>query len=405
MCRVGSGTPMGTALRRYWIPVLSSTQLPEPDGTPVPVEIMGERLVAFRNTEGVVGLLDEQCCHRSASLALGRVEGCGIRCLFHGWKYGADGTVMETPNVSDPRFRERFKARAYPVREAGGFVWAYLGPKELEPPFQRWPYFDVPAERRLTVTLVLQANFVQVQESLLDSSHLTILHRDAFKRDSKIAFADTVGNVAATADPKIEAEETPSGFRYVALRPKGAGTEARITSYHAPFHVLNANGDLVGIIVPIDDHRTLHHFVWWSSDKVISHGPERDALLSFTGLMPDTLERFGLGYDTWHLPGKPSRANHFHQDREAMKKGAYTGLPIFFPEDAAMLVSSGAIRDRSRETLAPADLAILWLYRTLLGLAKKVENGEAPTGLEVDPMTVRGLNAMVEEGRTWKSLG
>jgi phthalate 4,5-dioxygenase len=188
MCRVGAKTPMGEALRRYWVPILSSYQLPGPDCDPVRVEVFGESYVAFRNSDGVVGVLDEQCSHRSASLMLGRVEGSGIRCLFHGWKFAVDGVVMETPTVADPKFRERFKARARPVREAGGMIWAYFGPKELEPPFPHWPYFDCPQERRLSVTFVVPCNYVQVQEALLDSAHVTILHQDAFKRKSDIDF-------------------------------------------------------------------------------------------------------------------------------------------------------------------------------------------------------------------------
>jgi phthalate 4,5-dioxygenase oxygenase subunit len=410
MCRVGPGTPMGQALRRYWVPILSSYQLPEPDGDPVKVEVFGERYVAFRDSSGKVGLLDEQCTHRSASLALGRVEDGGIRCLFHGWKFSVDGTVLETPNVSDPRFRQRVKARAYPVREAGQFVWAYLGPKELEPPFPHWSFFDQPPERILTVTLVLQCNYVQVQEALLDSSHLTILHQDAFKRGSSIDFVSSVNSAttAAVADPKIEVQDTEFGFLYAALRPtpteQGQKVTARVTGYVAPFYCVNANGDLLGIIVPIDDHRTLHHFVWWSDTKEVSKDPHRADLLHFTGLDEQILHQAGLHVDTWHHPGMPNRLNNFLQDRNAMRKGAYSGLPVFFPEDAAMLVSSGEIRDRSKETLAPADVAIARLYRTLLTLPRMVDKGEEPLGLRADLRKVRGLSGMIDEGASWHSL-
>lgn len=410
MCRVGAGTPMGNALRRYWVPVLSSYQLPAPDCDPVSVEIFGEKLVAFRNTEGAIGVLDEHCCHRSASLVLGRVEGCGIRCLFHGWKYAVDGTVMETPNVADPRFRARFKARAYPVREAGGIIWTYVGPKELEPPFPHWPYFDYPSERRLTVTFVVPANFVQVQEALLDSSHLTILHQDSFKRPASadIDFVGNVINVDGRPDPKVEAEETTFGFHYAALRQiqseQGLKTEARITSYCAPFHILNANGDFVGMVVPIDDYRTLHHFVWWSDSKVISQPPLSTAQLDFVGLGEELLHRTGLHPSSWHEPGKPNRSNNFHQDRTAMRNGDYTGLPNFFPEDAAMMASSGAIRDRTKEMLAPADIAIVRLYQVLLGLAKKTNAADTPKGLNVDPASIRGLHGLVQDGKTWRDL-
>jgi phthalate 4,5-dioxygenase oxygenase subunit len=410
MCRVGPGTAMGDAMRRFWVPVLSSHQLAEPDGPPVKVEVLGEKFVAFRNSDGVVGVVDHQCCHRNASLTLGRVEDCGIRCLFHGWLFAPDGTILETPNVSDPRFKSRFRLRAYPVREAGGFIWCYFGPKEKEPPFPHWRYFDYPDERRLNVTFVIKANYVGFQEALLDSSHLTLLHRDAFSRttDVKIDFTDSVSNLANTADPKIGVEETDFGFHYAAMRPKstedGDKIEARVTSYVAPFHCVNANGDVVGIIVPIDDDRTLHHFVWWSDDKDVGLDPQRRATLEFTGLTDEILHGFGLHYDTWHEAGKPSPTNNFRQDREAMKNGAFTGLPIFIPEDAAMMMSCGPIRDRTRETLAPGDLAIARLYRTLLGLADAVARGEDPPVLEVDLMRVRGLTAMLDNDGDWRDL-
>jgi phenylpropionate dioxygenase-like ring-hydroxylating dioxygenase large terminal subunit len=407
MCRVGRGTPMGEALRRYWVPILSSYQLPAGGGDPVKVEIFGERYVAFRDASGKVGLLDEQCAHRSASLSLGRVEGDGIRCLFHGWKFSATGAVLETPTVSEPRFRERFKARSFPVREAGAIVWAYVGPPELEPEFPHWSYFDYPAERLLSVTFVVPCNFVQVQEALLDSAHLTVLHQDAFRRKSDIEFAATVSTVTAAADPRIEVEDTTFGFHYVALRPaagQGDGNVARVTSYVAPFHVLNANGDFVGMIVPIDDHRTLHHFVWWSNNKDIAHEPHRSEQLRFVGLDEETQHRAGLHYETWHLPGKPNRLNNFLQDREAMRNGAYSGLPIFFPEDSAMLVSSGEIRDRSKEMLSPGDVAIVRLYKTLLNVARQVQAGREPVGLRIDPRRIRGTNGVIATDQRWQSL-
>lgn len=407
MCSVGAGTPMGNAMRRYWVPVLSSYQLPAPDADPLRVEIFGEKLVAFRDSNGVVGILDEHCCHRSASLALGRVEGCGIRCLFHGWKFAVDGTVMETPNVSNPKFKERFKARAYPVREAGGIIWTYVGPAELEPPFPHWPYFDYAPERRLSVTFVVPANYVQVQEALVDSSHLTILHQDAFKRTvaADIDFVANVGAATQQADPRIEAEPTTFGFHYVALRPQpDSRAEARVTSFVAPFHILNANGDFVGMIVPIDDHRTLHHFVWWSDTKDIGREPLASAQLEYVGLDEPTLHKAGLHPSSWHEAGKPTVYNNFLQDREAMRHGSYSGLPIFFPEDSAIMASMGPIRDRSKERLAPCDAAIALLYRTLLSVARKNEAGEEPPGLSVDPRRVRGTHGMVGEAERWQSL-
>ena len=177
MCRVGPGTPMGTAMRRYWTPAMQSSDLPEPGGDPRRVVLLGEAYVAFRCEDGTLGFLAEGCCHRGVSLALGRVEGCGIRCIFHGWKFAPDGELLETPNVWEPNFKNRVRAKSFPVREAGGLIWVYLGPKELEPPFPHYRWFDVEEKNRINVYLVEQCNYVQTMEALWDSSHLNILHQ------------------------------------------------------------------------------------------------------------------------------------------------------------------------------------------------------------------------------------
>ena len=408
MCQTDAGTPMGEAMRRFWIPVLPSEYL-EADGAPRRVELLGETFVAFRNTAGEVGILDEQCCHRSASLVLGRVEDCGIRCLFHGWKFAIDGTIMETPNVSDPRFKTRFRAKSYPIREAGGFIWTYIGEKGTEPEFKRWPYFDVAPDHRLTVSFVVDdCNFVQLGEALLDSSHLTILHQDIFKRTSDSPLAVNVSNASVSADPRMEVDETEFGLHYAAIREvpteDGPQAEARVTSFFAPFYYLNANGNMIGMIIPMTDTRTLHHFVWWDDEKPLANDPYRADLLGFAGLTDAMLRQIGVHHENWQEPGKPSRANNFHQDRVAMKQGSFSGLPVFFPEDHAMLVSSGAIRDRSKEILAPADLAIARLYRVLLRLADTVARGEEPRCLHVDPMDIRGMHALIEDGKGWRDL-
>jgi nitrite reductase/ring-hydroxylating ferredoxin subunit len=399
---------MGEAMRRFWIPALSSFQLPEPDCPPVKVEIMGEKLVAFRNTEGTVGILAEKCCHRGASLALGRVEDCGIRCIFHGWKFAPDGTVMETPNVSNPAFRQRFTATAYPVREAGGFIWTYIGPKEFEPPFPHWGFFDVPESYRTTQTMIVPGNYVGYVEALLDSAHLTLLHRDAFGRDIDTPFAMNMSNAAKGQDPVIEVEDTTFGFHYAAIRDMpgdgGAKPHARITSFISPFYCALANGDLIGLIVPMNDTRTLHHFVWWSKDRELAKEPHRQNLLTYVGLTDEMMHSYGIHPASWHQLDPPRRENNFRQDREAMRNGAYSGLPIFFPEDVAVLASTDDIRDRSDERLAPGDAPIARLYQTLLSLADAVERGERPSALDVDPGTVVGTHGFVPDNGTWREL-
>ena len=178
LCRVGPGTPMGKVLRRYWTPAFQLGDLPAPDCPPVRVTILGENFVAFRDTDGRLGFLDELCCHRGASLALGRVEDCGIRCLYHGWKYAVDGTIMETPNLATPTFRERVKHGAYPVREAGGLAWVYLGPPGTEPPFPAFAWSAADPDELLVTEMIMDCNWMQVLEGSIDSSHVGVLHLD-----------------------------------------------------------------------------------------------------------------------------------------------------------------------------------------------------------------------------------
>ena len=226
LTRVGPGTPMGRMMRRYWHPVCSSAQLPGPDNAPLRTRVLGESYVAFRDTKGRPGLLDELCMHRRASMVLGRVEEGGIRCLYHGWKFSVDGEILETPNHCDERFRASLRAPAYPVREAGGMVWAYLGSKELEPPFQTYEFFDGPAENRLVFRVNTPANYLQLWEGGTDSSHVGILHCNLANPEWKskpdfVPAADDYTSVAlAVGDnaPLIDTENTEYGYHYAAKR-------------------------------------------------------------------------------------------------------------------------------------------------------------------------------------------
>ena len=409
ICRVGTETPMGKALRRYWIPVLQSSDLPEPDCDPFPLEIMGDRFVAFRNSEGAVGILDEGCCHRQASLVIGRCEGNGIRCLFHGWKFAVDGTVMETPNVPDPAFKTRFRAKAYPVKEAGGLIWAYFGPKDLQPAFPRYPWFDVPASNRINAYAVDGCNYVQVFEALVDSSHLNILHMDGLRASGKLEdlnFA-AAAEMAFDAGPRIEVDDTEFGFQYAALRggdDPGQETHVRVTAVLAPFAVANPNEDLWMCIVPINDYQCVHFHVWWHPERKMNEEPLRSNMLKHVGLDEEALRKFNMTYDSLADPDQPNRRNHFRQNRASLKHGKFSGFHSFTQEDAAVVMSAGAIKDRTKEMLAPADAAVMRYYRMLIQLAQTVSSGGRPIGVDSDPMAITGRNASVPYGQDWRTL-
>jgi phthalate 4,5-dioxygenase len=410
MCRVGPETGMGQVLRCYWLPALLSSDLPEPDGDPKHVQLLGEDFVAFRDSNGRVGLLDEACCHRGASLTLGRVEECGIRCIYHGWKFAVDGTVLETPNVPDPKFKDRFKARAYPVREAGGFVWAYLGAADKQPDFPQWPWLDIPATHRVNTLHIEACNFVQAIEGLLDSTHLGVLHANGLKisDESNLGFADKVGRMKLDLAPRIEVEDAEFGFYYAALRSladsAGAFTEARVTAFVAPCMVLNANGDLVAIVVPASDERCLFYHLFWDKERKLGEEPLRSEHLKFVGLDDAMMDQYGVSAKTHQGPQRPSRANRFHQDRAAMRNGSFSGLDGIIEEDVAVTVSAGVLRDRSKEMLSSADAAVNRLYRTLLSRVRTVQAGGAPAGLTMNVAHVAGFQRRLPPGATWRSL-
>lgn len=410
MCRVGADTPMGKAFRHYWLPVMLSSELPEADGAPFPVEVCGERIVVFRDSAGVIGALAEHCCHRGASLLLGRVEECGIRCIYHGWKFAVDGTVLETPNVADERFKKRFRARSYPIRDAGGLVWIFLGEAASAPPLPNWAFMNVPARNRLPVVAVANCNYVQLMEGVVDSSHLSILHTVGLKATdaAELDFAKKTNHMQFDAAPRLEAEETDFGFHYVALRRNDRGPEpvieARVAPFIAPCFVLNPNGDLFFAFIPINDERVLFFHVWWDREKAFGEEPLRSQQLSFVGLDRETLAESGMTRETSVLPDRARRENNFHQDREAMRRGHFTGLPGFTQEDAAVSMSPGPIRDRSKEMLSVADVAIGRLYRSLLKCAHSAANGQEPLAVHADVSKISGACGALKPGAEWRDL-
>ena len=181
LTQVGPGTPMGNLFRRYWIPCAMSEELPEPDCPPVRVRLLGEDLIAFRDSEGKVGLVSAYCPHRRAPMFFGRNEECGLRCVYHGWKFDRSGACVDMPSEPpDSLFKTKVHITAYPTHEAGGIVWAYLGPPELRPAPPDYEFCRVPSEQLLMSKHLQRCNWVQALEGGLDSVHATILHAMGF---------------------------------------------------------------------------------------------------------------------------------------------------------------------------------------------------------------------------------
>ncbi len=403
ICRVGAGTPMGTLMRRYWHPVCTSAQLPQPDAPPLRVRLLGEDYVVFRDTRGRVGMLDELCMHRGASLALGRVEEGGIRCLYHGWKFDVAGAVLETPNHSDPQYRARMKAPAYPVEEAGGLVWAYVGPKEQQPEFSRWAFMESLPEHRAVLRVNVACNYLQLVEGGEDSSHVGVLHtnmaRPGWLDDSFVPNPDVVNPAALVSndlEPALKIEDTAFGFQYVALRKTARPGErnARVVPFIVPYgRIIPAPAFLFAVLeVPDDDTHTSTYIVAYGRSPVT-----HDKIAELLGLDDPRY------YDRQSCVFKATWADSFGQDRVAMKDN-WSGLRGVEVEDASIALSQGPLYDRSKEHLVPADQAVVRVRRMLIGAIRQAMNQETPPAVGLDLRGVAACDEQLQDGALWQDL-
>jgi hypothetical protein len=263
-----------------------------------------------------------------------------------------------------------------------------------------------PDAHRINACAVVNCNYVQVLEGLVDSSHLTVLHASGLAKTNgaDLDFAKKTTHMQFDASPTIEADETDFGFHYAAMRPSSGGRMARIASFIAPCFVANPNGDLWFALVPVNDERCYFFHVWWNADKPIGEEPLRTQQLSFVGLDTPTLAKYGMTADTCDSPAAMRLANGFLQDRARQRAGHFTGYDSFTQEDAACSVSSGAIRDRSQEMLCTADLAIVRLYRSLLACARAARDGQPIPALQADVGRAIGTSAEIGPDEDWRGL-
>lgn len=404
LCHVGPETPMGAVMRRYWHPVCTSAQLPTPDSDPLRVRLLGEDFVVFRDTEGRVGMFDELCMHRGASLALGRVEEGGIRCLYHGWKFDVTGALLDTPNHDDAKYRARMKAPAYPVREEAGLIWAYVGPRDREPAFSRYAFMDTKSENRAVIRININCNYLQLVEGGEDTSHVGVLHtnmaRPGWKEKEFQPNKDVVNPAAlATNDlhPELELEDTEFGFHYVALRKTDEPDvrNARVVPFVVPYGRVIPSPAFSFFVfeVPDDDTHTSTYIVIYGDAPV-----EADRVIELLGL--DDKRYYNretcLFTATW--------ADSFGQSRKLMKDSSWTGLVGVEVEDAAIALSQGALYDRSKEHLVPSDRAVMRVRRILLDAVKGLSNGIEPPGVGMDLTGVGACDASLPAGQPWRDL-
>jgi len=380
LCRVEGDAPMGQLMRRHWMPACLAEDVAVAGCTPRRIRLLGEDLVVFRDTEGRLGLLDDYCPHRRASLALGRNENCGLTCLYHGWRIDVEGNVLEMPSEPpDSGFKERVKHKSYPVREAAGMIWTYMGPADEMPEFEA-PAFAPTADTPVAVAkIVIDCNWAQILEGAIDSAHSSTLHSS----DMVPARVERAGvtperwlRPSTDKAPRLEVVPTSFGFRYAALRRpiKNADVDqyVRVTLFVAPFTVLippNSSYNVANVNVPIDDTHTDFYFIAWGGKEP----PDTEFWRTFNGAA------VGVDLDERYRKIR-TRANNYLQDREAMQQGSWSGIYGIPNQDIAMWETMGPIADRSRDLLGASDLAVVEFRRRMVEAARTMQAGGPAIG-------------------------
>ncbi|WP_439551081.1 Rieske 2Fe-2S domain-containing protein [Falsiroseomonas sp.] len=411
LARVEGDAPMGRLMRQHWLPVCLSEEVEEPEGKPIRVRILGENLVAYRDSEGRVGLVGEFCPHRKASLVYGRNEEGGLRCLYHGWKVDADGNVVEMPSEPpEACAAAKFKHPAYPTEEAGGFVWAYMGDRATMPAFEPPPFAPTPETRVSIGTARVDCNWAQVVEGQIDSAHSSSLHSsDMVPARVGRASASAKGWTRPSTDkaPRLQVQLTSYGFRYAAIRRPiqnaAVNDYIRITTFVAPLICLippNASYNVAQVTIPIDDHSCMFHFMAWGEGPDV---PSMAEWRKFLALTPGVDVDPAKGWARLRV-----RDNDYLQDRNLMKLGNFTGIKGIPAQDMAMWEGMGLIADRTSERLGASDVAIVQWRRLMIEAAKAFAEG-APALGRTEPVVpkkdIASFEGVVPKTTDWRTLG
>ena len=401
LTRVEGDAPMGRLIRENcWIPFDLSENLVPGEGA-TPVRLLGENYVAFRAEDGRVGFFDELCPHRRASLLLARCEGNGLRCIYHGWKLDVSGRVVEAPTqtVRTEAFLERVRVSHFPVHEAGGMVWVWLG-GDPTPAFPDYPFAGDGIYSIPTMS-AMPCNWLQGMEGALDSAHLTMLHQSWLAEAAKLR-DESLLDVALSQTPSYETRETPYGLRAAALRPADDGrTHVRLSEHYLPLVSVapitpRPREGVLFAVAPVDDH---HHTLFFGQYDEVPQKSQWE-----TGGV-----RAGLEVDPRNFASmEGDRASRWGQDRELQRAGHFSGFgKTLLEEDAAVQASMGPIVDRTRENLSSGDAAVVLERRLLLEAVASFERGELPRGSARGDCLAALPNAreaVLEPGVRWTEL-
>jgi phthalate 4,5-dioxygenase len=390
---------MGETLRRYWLPALLSEELPEPDCPPVQLKLLGESLVAFRDSDGRVGVLDEFCPHRGVSLWLGRCEEGGLRCVYHGWKFDVQGNCLDQMNEPES-FAHKVRALAYPAVEIGGLVWVYMGPSDKAPPLPKFEWTQVPASHRNVTKTWEECNWLQALEGGIDTSHFPILHRSLREDTTHFGIKPSQRR---SGPPQVEVTVTDYGFRYAGIRALSDGGGNNVRGYHyvLPFTQIRPPERGRHVIpghfwVPLDDENCMVYNWLYScngepldEDQLTEPGSGRSVL----DVDP------AAGYRKLRNP-----SNRWLIDRAVQRTETFTGIDGINTQDHAVQESMGTISDRSKEHLGPTDRAIIVARQLLLKAVHTVEDGGDPQGTSDSYYHLRSAERNVAADADWWAI-
>jgi len=410
LCRVEGSAPMGQLMRSHWLPLCLSEEVLERDGAPVRARLLGEDLVVFRDTNGRLGVLGEFCPHRGASLSFGRNEECGLRCLYHGWKFDVEGNVIDmSSEPAGSAMKQAIRQKSYPAREGGGFVWIWMGPAERMREFEPPAWAPVPSVRASVVKMHAACNWAQVLEGSIDSAHSSSLHSSempAAQVDSARATQTSWPRPSNDKAPKLQFQPTSYGFRYAAIRKPILNPEAnqyiRTTLFIAPFTVLippNDQYNLAQMLVPLDDVNTMFYWVAWHPDPAKGISQEDWRRFCAATVSVDLDENFRK---------KRTLENRYLQDRAAMKRGDFTGIKGIPTQDMAMWESMGPMVDRSRDRPGSSDVAVVQFRRMMVNAAKKFDEGGPAIGTtepRIAHVKLASFEGIVPKTTDWRTLG
>jgi phthalate 4,5-dioxygenase len=407
LTRVGPGTPMGTLMRQFWLPACLSCELIA-DGDPLRLMLLGEKLIAFRDSTGKIGVLDHRCPHRCASLFFGRNEEGGLRCVYHGWKFDVAGNCLNMPNLPPEQdFRHKVKAKAYKVAERGGMVYIYMGERETAPPLPMLEATLCPAEETDLFARLRECNWLQALEGDIDTSHFSFLHTGKLVADDIAADHPDRFQLLNRA-PHYHVRMTDWGTMYAAYRPAQPDyLYYRFAHFVMPFWTLFPNGPLDDNIiaqawVSMDDTHTMSfNFSWRRRTQPLTvkrDGAPIPFLDRITPTLPNTVDWFGR----WRPVA--NAGNDYMIDREAQRTVSYTGIDGVFPQDSAVTESMGEISDRTLEHLAPSDRMIVATRRRLLeAIHAWRKNGTVPALIDQPGIcsNARSGEIIASEARPW----